>query len=115
MISNNDIQNAFSQNLRDLLDIRGMSQAELARKIEVSPQAVTDWCRGIKFPRNARLEQIAKIFNIDAKDLIDIATVRSFAVTRERAELNAILDKLSDEQISKLLMMTKMMFEETLK
>jgi transcriptional regulator with XRE-family HTH domain len=41
-----------------------MSQSDLARQLEVSPQAVSEWVRGAKQPSAERMAQIEDLLGI---------------------------------------------------
>lgn len=49
---------------------KGMSQSDLASKLQVSRQAVTDWLAGSKFPRPANLLQMTRLLGVAFNDLI---------------------------------------------
>jgi transcriptional regulator with XRE-family HTH domain len=49
---------AFGQVLLAELELRGISQAELARRLELTPQAVTNWVRGHAAPSRDTLARI---------------------------------------------------------
>lgn len=48
-----------------------ISQAELARKLNVSSAAVNTWCRGLKVPRMDKVDAMCKIFHCNRSDLIE--------------------------------------------
>lgn len=49
----------------------GFSQAELARQLSVSPQAVTNWLKGKDFPRPAKLLRLSVLLRIPFEQLVD--------------------------------------------
>ncbi len=46
-----------------------LSQKKLAELLYVSPQAISNWERGISFPEMSKLDDIVTILNIDANEL----------------------------------------------
>lgn len=48
---------------------RGISQAELAKRLEVSRQAVSKWEKGQSSPDTVKLIQLAELFNIEVEYL----------------------------------------------
>lgn len=64
-----------------LLAKKDLSQSDLARALDIKPQAVQKWVAGGK-PRPARLRQIAAVFGISLQDLVK----------------NTVYDSLSPEQ-----------------
>lgn len=61
----------FSENLRQILDVQGRTQAALARHLGVDAHRVTDWCRDKgKGPTPAQLVEISRFLNVDADALL---------------------------------------------
>ncbi|HFQ6840897.1 helix-turn-helix domain-containing protein [Serratia marcescens] len=56
----NTRETVFSQRLNEALTELGLSQSELARRIDVTPQAVQRWCNGYGSPRSKYLSAISK-------------------------------------------------------
>lgn len=54
---------SFGQRLKELRLSLGLSQEELANKFSVSKQAISQYERGLRFPKD--YEQIADFFNVD--------------------------------------------------
>lgn len=48
----------------------GFSQAELARRLEVSSQAVTNWLKGVDFPRPDKLLKLATLLQLSFDQLV---------------------------------------------
>lgn len=59
-------------NIAELRRQRGMTQAELAAKLNYSDKAVSKWERGESIPDVMTLMQIAKVFGISMDDLLGI-------------------------------------------
>jgi transcriptional regulator with XRE-family HTH domain len=51
-------------NLQQLLDFLGVSQSELARKIDCSPQAISRVCSGAREPSLALLRDISRALDV---------------------------------------------------
>ncbi|MBU8926385.1 helix-turn-helix transcriptional regulator [Enterobacter hormaechei] len=51
----------FQKRLRHAFTELGMNLSELARLLEVSPQAVQRWCRGLSIPRKITMDKLATI------------------------------------------------------
>lgn len=60
----------FAHNLNNLMAKQDLSQAELARRIGVSAQAVSNWCNGTKIPRMDTVDKICKLFGLRREDLM---------------------------------------------
>ena len=61
----------FSEKLLELRKKQGMSQEELAEKLEVSRQAVSRWEQGSAMPDMINLSKISKLFGVTADYLIN--------------------------------------------
>jgi transcriptional regulator with XRE-family HTH domain len=59
-----------SENLKQALQARGWTQKDLAREIEVTAQAVTNWMRGADFPRPDKLLKLATTLKLNFADLV---------------------------------------------
>ena len=61
----------FGEKLQALRKARGWSQEGLATQINVSRQALSKWESGASDPSTSNLLALAKLFGIDAKELLD--------------------------------------------
>ena len=62
---------SFGMFLRSLREENGLSQAQLGRLAGVSDKAVSKWESGASDPSTSNLLALAKLFGIDAKELLD--------------------------------------------
>lgn len=69
-----DFNRLFSKNLNYYLNLKGSSQAELAKYLGVSATSVTNWCRGLKTPRMDKVDKMCSYFNINRSDLMSDKT-----------------------------------------
>lgn len=60
----------FSKNLQFYMNKYHITQAELARRLNVGTTSVYNWCNGIKAPRMDKVDSMCKIFNCHRSDLI---------------------------------------------
>lgn len=60
----------LAENIIALRKRQGLSQEELAERIGVSRQAVSNWERGIATPDLGTLDTLAKLFDVDVSSLI---------------------------------------------
>jgi transcriptional regulator with XRE-family HTH domain len=61
----------FRQNLSRIMAERGITQASLARTMEVSRVAVHAWIWGTCFPETSRLIKLAQTLNVTVGDLLE--------------------------------------------
>nr|DAQ31972.1 MAG TPA: Repressor protein CI [Caudoviricetes sp.] len=61
----------FAKNLRYYLNKNNMTQAELAKRLNVGTTSVYNWCNGIKSPRMDKVDAMCHIFNCKRSNLIE--------------------------------------------
>lgn len=61
----------LGENLNNLLDRKKIDQKVLAEKVGVSEMTVSNWVRGLKYPRIDKIQAMADFFNIKKSDLIE--------------------------------------------
>ena len=61
----------IGKNIRRLRKQRGMSQEELARELDVSRAAVTQWETGWSKPRMGTIERLSAFFGVSKSEIID--------------------------------------------
>ncbi len=69
-MSDKDFRDFFSKKLKYYLEINKMTQSELAKKLNVSAQTVTNWIKGTKAPRMDKLDTMCSIFDCRRSDLL---------------------------------------------
>jgi len=52
------------ERLRYWLRVRGLSQAELARQIDVDRSTVSDWVTGVRVPLLSNLQRVVKVLGL---------------------------------------------------
>lgn len=71
IISEQEFNEIFSKQLKRQLRIHEMTQSDLAKRLGVSTQSVTNWCKGAKTPRMDKVDSMCKIFNCRRSDLME--------------------------------------------
>ena len=86
----------FRQNLGRIMAEQRITQASLARTMEVSRVAVHAWIWGTCFPETSRLIKLAQTLNVTVGDLLegDVAETLSGATSNEEALLLNAFRKL---------------------
>lgn len=74
----------FSENLKTLLHIRGMTQRQFAQELDLNIASVSRYCSGEQMPRIDVLQKISDYFNISKSDLLDIPLNKSDDVVYPR-------------------------------
>lgn len=70
-MSYEEFNKIFSKNLRFYLNEYDMTQAELAKRLNVGTTSVYNWCNGIKTPRMDKIDAMCGIFNCKRSDLME--------------------------------------------
>lgn len=69
-MSEQEFNKLFSKNLNFYLNKYELTQADLAKRLNVSTASVSNWCRGIKTPRIDKVDAMCEIFHINRSDLM---------------------------------------------
>lgn len=87
------MNNPFPGVISELLKQHGMTQTELAERVGLHRQAVSQWVHGLRVPSYDKLRMICSIFHVSADYLLQVHETRS-AWNQEAAkkELAAIVD-----------------------
>ena len=91
----------FSKNLQYFMDLKGISQKELAEIVGVSAPTLNDWIKGRKYPRIDKIEKLANYFKCLKSDLIEEKTPEEREVQKNNDILADIIVRLrTDEEFS---------------
>jgi transcriptional regulator with XRE-family HTH domain/Zn-dependent peptidase ImmA (M78 family) len=74
-----------SQTIKTALDQFGWTQKQLAEKIGVTPQAVTNWLKGVDFPRPDKLLKLALTLKLEFNQLIVSTVEQPIVAFRKKA------------------------------
>ena len=86
-----DIKDIIAKNIIDLRKKNGLTQNELAEKLNYSDNAVSRWERGEVTPSIETLDQMSKVFNVPLSSLIE-DNAKAISTTRDKKQ---ILNKLA--------------------
>lgn len=64
-----EARESFPLILKSYMDQFGMNQTDIAKRLNVSKQTVSDWMNGKKFPRVDKMQQLADIFGVLLSDM----------------------------------------------
>ena len=71
-LNQDEYSKAFGKYLKSLLDEKGMTQAELARRTGLTEASVSRYINGNRSPRIAQAYRMAQVIGIDMNTLIYI-------------------------------------------
>lgn len=98
-----DFNEVFSQNLRNLMYKRDITQRQLANQIGVSSTIVSDWYNGKKTPRMDKIDLICQVLNCSRSDLM-LEKVKDLKLIKEQEEQRSTgLTYLDTQLIIKIL------------
>ena len=86
-----DIKDIVAKNIIDLRKKNGLTQNELAEKLNYSDNAVSRWERGEVSPSIETLDQMSKVFNVPLSSLIE-DNAKAVSTTRDKKQ---VLNKLA--------------------
>lgn len=66
-----ETKKTFMNNMKKLLELKGVTQTEFAEAIGVSKQTVNSWFRGVCLPNSDKMDAIAEYFGVTRGALID--------------------------------------------
>ena len=84
-------KNTVAKNIVRLRQASGMTQAELAAKLNYSDKAVSKWERGESMPDVAVLSKIADLFQVSLDWLVRGEVMSAEPAVKERSHLNRLL------------------------
>ena len=87
----------LQENIKRLRTQKGLSQEELAARLNVVRQTISKWEKGLSVPDAQMLIQLAEVFEVSVSDLLGEA----IDTPESKSELRLIADKL--EQLNALL------------
>ena len=96
----------LGEKLQSLRKEKGLSQEELAEKLNVSRQAVSKWESGIALPEVSKIVELATLFQISINDLLGVETAPAEEETKEEKETKSqnptveFPDSFSEKQLS---------------
>ena len=90
----------FARNLNYYLTIRGKTQNDLVRDLEITASTVSDWANGKKYPRVDKMQMLADYFGILKSDLTE---EHQESELTEDIELQEYLEELKNRSEMRML------------
>lgn len=85
-----------SEHIKALREARGWTQAELARRLNITRNGVNSWEQGLSMPSPACLVDLAKLFSVSTDYLLGVERLEAVNVTGLKEEDIALLAQLAD-------------------
>lgn len=68
MIDQNS-REVFVKNMHRFMDERGITQADIAARMQLTPSTVSDWYNGKNYPRVDAMQRLASLFDVSMREL----------------------------------------------
>ena len=85
-----------SERIKALREARGWTQAELARRLNITRNGVNSWEQGLSMPSPACLVDLANLFFVSTDYLMGVERLEAVNVTGLKEEDIALLAQLAD-------------------
>lgn len=77
------INEALARNLIYYMSLLGMSQKELSDKMGVSEATISNWVKGVKFPRADKVDKLCEIFDCNRSDFLKDSSQEIDSLTQQ--------------------------------
>ena len=85
-----------AETIKQLREARGWTQAELARRLNISRNGVNTWEQGLSMPSPHFLVELAKIFSVSIDVLLGVESLHTINVSDLSVKDVAMLTDLAD-------------------
>lgn len=85
-----------AEKIKELRTARGWTQAELARRMNITRNGVNSWEQGLSMPSPAYLVELAKVFSVSTDYLLGVENLTTINVTGLDEHDVGILTELVD-------------------
>ena len=85
-----------AERIKALRDARGWTQAELARRMNITRNGVNSWEQGLSMPSPACLVDLSKVFSVSTDYLLGVERLETVNVTGLDEKDVAMLAQLAD-------------------
>lgn len=85
----------ISEKIKELRELNGFSQAQLAKKLDVTRSSVNAWEMGLSTPTTQYVAQMARLFHVSADCLLgmeeaDTISLRGYSEEEKKLILNLL-------------------------
>lgn len=80
------VENTIASQIKKYRNSRGWTQSQLADKLSVSKQTISNWETGIKVPRMGSLQKLASLFNVKIGEITN-ASIKDEVKETKTADL----------------------------
>lgn len=85
-----------AERIKELREVRGWTQAELARKMNMTRNGINSWEQGLSMPSPPNLVELARIFSVSTDYLLGVERLATVNVSGLDDDDVALLSRLAD-------------------
>ena len=90
------MKETFGQRIYRLRKARGLTQEDIAKKLNISSQAISKWENDVSLPDISLLADIADMFNISTDELLGKETIKTEVLPEsQRKDINTLMLKIN--------------------
>lgn len=94
MTADSEIKKVFSKNFNHLLKINDKTQKDVSSALGFPQATISDWSRGVKYPRMDRVGKIAQYFNVPISDLIEDKPSAQSLTKKDENDIAVIIEEM---------------------
>lgn len=94
---NSELKKIFSKNFNHFLKAHNKTQKDLSVALGYPQATISDWSRGVKYPRIDRINRIAQYFNISISELIEEMPIHQEITINFENDITTTIDKLKKQ------------------
>ena len=116
-----NMKEIFVRNLKYLMEARGISQADICRRLDVSSATVSNWFTGQKYPRIDKMQRLADMLGVNYSTLTtenglkDYEDQMRLEALHQNPKLGLLFDhsrKMSGEDVDFMIRIAERMLKE---
>ncbi|MEV2909243.1 XRE family transcriptional regulator [Paenibacillus larvae] len=81
------MKKTFSENLKRLLDKKGLTQTDMARYLNIPETTVSNWIKASTYPRPDKIQLMADYFNVRRSDLTEEQPTNIYTLAPETVKI----------------------------
>lgn len=99
-MSENELNKIIANNISKQLEMRNLTQQDLAEHMKVSQATVSNWCKGIKMPRMSKIDMICDYFSIQRSELLNETGSTASLTSKDSRDIEKILEQTREQLTS---------------
>lgn len=107
-MSEQELNKIFAENLTRFIERRGLTQAAVAKYLDVSEASVSQWCSGKKSPRMSKFDKLCELFGcsraalmtengVDLLEKEDVSRMLQDLYDKDHALMQSLADATPEE------------------